>query len=113
MLACWLAISPLIFHGPAPPAALWFEHLTAALLVMTSASVSYWPLMRHAHLASVLCGGWLVLHYYTTSTGEGTPIAQNAILTGLMILMFAIIPNRASRPPAAWSRLNEQITGNA
>lgn len=31
-----------------------------------------------------------------------TPSLQNYILIGLLLLMFALIPNHASRPPRWW-----------
>lgn len=34
--------------------------------------------------------------------------SQNHLVVGLLVAMFAIIPSRASRPPAAWRRFYER-----
>jgi hypothetical protein len=58
--------------------------------------------MRHAHLAIAAVAIWLVGFGYFGSSHPLPPALQNDLLIGLLLLMFAIIPNRASSPPQAW-----------
>lgn len=100
MIACWLAVSPPVFRGADASGACWAFDLVIAGLTATIALASYWPPTRHAHLLLIAVAGVLI--------GAGmwapspTPLDQNHILVGLLLLLFAIIPNEASRPPAAW-----------
>jgi hypothetical protein len=36
------------------------------------------------------------------------PTEQNHILVGLLLVLFAIIPNEASQPPKAWEEFEER-----
>ena len=102
MLGCWLAVSPFVFgHGP-DDTMFWIADFTAALVVMTLALGSFYTPTRWAH--------WLLLGVALAMIAYGRlgmphpqpPALQNHIVIGLLLLMFAIIPNQASMPPAAW-----------
>jgi hypothetical protein len=107
MLACWLAASPLVFERADATARLWAVDLAAAALVATFALASYWPPTRQAHLA--------IIAVALTLTAMGMwvpypspPTEQNHILVGLLLVLFAIIPNEASQPPKAWEEFEER-----
>jgi hypothetical protein len=108
MLGIWLAISPLVFRRATAPAALWWTDLAAAAAVITLALASYWQPTRHAHFAILLVAGWLVVSAFL-SEYPTPPAEQNHLLTGLLLIMLAIIPNRASQAPRSWAKFARDI----
>jgi hypothetical protein len=104
MLGCWLAISPFIFRHPADEWGLWVVDWGAACLVMAFALLSYWPPLKRMHLATaVLSIGLIAVGRFFF--GEHPPAgAQNQIMIGLLLLMFALVPSHASSRPEAWQR---------
>lgn len=109
MLGCWLAVSPFVFRHSADDRMLWASDLLSAFVVVVLALVSFWSPMRFAHLAIVVVGFWLIalgfLAPYPTA-----PAFQNDIVVGLLLLIFAIVPNEANQPPTPWLR---HLQGNA
>jgi hypothetical protein len=102
MLGFWLAVSPFVFRHPADERSLWTNDLVCALAIVALALLSYWQRMRHAHLGIAAVAIWLIGFGYFGSPHPLPPALQNDLLIGLLLLMFAIIPNRASLPPRAW-----------
>ena len=108
MLGCWLAVSPFIFaHGENQM--LWIADFSAALLVMTLAVLSYWTPTRHAHFGIALVALTMIGFGRLAGGAEVSPALQNHIAIGLLLLMFAIIPNHASHPPRAWYESSESL----
>jgi hypothetical protein len=102
MLGCWLAMSPFIFRHDADNRFLWFNDLLSALAVIVLALVSFWPPLRFAHVANFAIALWLIA-FGLWSSPYPTPTAlQNDIAVGLVLLMFAIVPNEATQPPRPW-----------
>lgn len=102
MLGCWLAVSPFVFRLSSEDRVLWFNDLFSALAVIVLALVSFWPPMQFAHVASFTIGLWLIAFGFLASPYPTPPGLQNDIVVGLLLLMSAIIPNHASRPPQSW-----------
>jgi hypothetical protein len=102
ILGCWLALSPFIFRHPGDETVLWFSDLFSALAVIVLALVSFWPPLRYAHVAIVVVALWLIGFGFWASGYPAPPALQNDIMVGLLLLMFAIIPNEANLPPRAW-----------
>ena len=101
MLGCWLAMSPFIFrHGP-EERVLWTNDFVSATLVIVLALISFWPPLRFAHVANLLVALWLIAFGFWASY-PAPPALQNDIVVGLLLLMFAIIPNEATLPPRRW-----------
>jgi hypothetical protein len=103
MLGCWLAISPFIFQHPASSLTPWIIDWVTAGLVILFALLSYWPPLKHIHLMTALVALGLVALGRLSSWEHPPPGAQNQIVVGLLLLMFALVPNHASQPPEAWS----------
>lgn len=101
MLGCWLAVSPFVFrHGP-EHRILWFSDLFSALIVVVLALSSFWPPLRFAHVAIVAVGLWLIaLGFFAPYPTP--PALQNDIVVGLLLMIFAIVPNNANQPPKPW-----------
>jgi len=108
MLACWLAINPPVFAHATEGAIAWWPDLTAAGFVSVLALVSYWPPLRLAHLASLLVAAWLVVDGYFF--GAGSPHGESHVVSGLLLAMFAIVPNHATRPPRGWREFYASAT---
>jgi hypothetical protein len=100
-LGLWLVISPFIFmHGP-EATSLWVNDLACGSAIILLALLSFWRPGRHAHFGIGLLAIWLIGFGYMA--GHPAPAAaQNHILLGLTLLMFAIIPNEANLPPEPW-----------
>ncbi len=101
MLGCWLGLSPFIFRHTAEEKGFWVNDLLCGFAVVTLALASFWHPLRHARIAIAAIALWLILFGFLTAP-PAPPASQNHILTGLLLLMFAIIPNEANLPPRAW-----------
>jgi hypothetical protein len=105
MLACWLGVSPFTFRHNPQQRELWLNDLACALAIVTLSLLSFWRPCRAAHFG--LCGVaiWLIRFGYAMAPIPALPALQNDILVGMLLLMFAIIPNEANVPPRSWSDL--------
>ncbi|MPZ75358.1 MAG: hypothetical protein GEU77_02435 [Deltaproteobacteria bacterium] len=102
MLGCWLTLSPFIFRHPPQQTAWWTNDLLSALLVITLALLSFWRPMERAHLALTGVGLWLISFAFLSAPHPTPPALQNDLVAGLLLLMFAIVPNEATLPPKLW-----------
>jgi hypothetical protein len=102
MMGCWLAVSPFIFRHSPEDRVLWFNDLLSATVVILLALVSFWPPLRFAHVANLAVGLWLIAFGFLAFPYPTPPALQNNVIIGLLLLMFAIVPNEASRPPRPW-----------
>jgi hypothetical protein len=112
MLGCWLAVSPFVFRHPADDRVLWFNDLFSALIIIVLALVSFWPPLRFAHIANLAIALWLIAFGFWASSYPAPPALQNNIVVGLLLLMFAIFPNEATRPPRPWRDLLAKRSDN-
>ena len=101
MLGCWLLISPFVFGHPDERADWWIIDFSAGLAVIVFAGLSWWRPARFAHLLTAVVGAALIALAYRFY-GHAPPAAQNQALTGLLLMMFAVIPNDAASPSQAW-----------
>jgi hypothetical protein len=102
MLGVWLALSPFFLGVGAYDRPALIYTFACAFLVVLASCLSYW---EPAHLARVLTlgvGAWLAADAYAGAAYPAEPAAQNAFLVGLLLILFAIVPNEASRPPRTW-----------
>lgn len=100
LTAVWLSFSPYIFHASATNDVVWGDTIIALVITIFS-GLSFWRPTQYAYLAILGVAVGLITwgRFATTPT---TPAHQNHIVVGLFLLMIAIIPNHASRPPAVW-----------
>lgn len=101
MLGVWLLMSPFLFGHAGEPTML-ANDVATGLAVGIFALASYWRPLAWAHLLSIFVALWLVGFGRLTATPPLPAGAQNQILTGLVLLMLAVIPNEASLPPEAY-----------
>jgi hypothetical protein len=75
------------------------------MAVIVFALLSFWAPMRFAHIVNLVIGLWLIAFGFWAVPYPTPPALQNDIVVGLLLVMFAIIPNDATRPPRAWRDL--------
>ena len=105
MTGVWLMLSPFIFGASDNMVILWGDIAAAALLWLL-AGASYWRPTRYAHLAILLVAIGLAA-WGRLSGSPPEPAHQNHIAVALFLLMIAIIPNDASKPPLVWREAAE------
>jgi hypothetical protein len=101
ILGGWLAASPLLLEHAGESGFRWINDVVGGILAIFFALLSWKPRLRRAHLCSIAVALWLIAFGFTRASVP-TPAAQNDIVVGLLLLTFAIVPNDASQPPAAW-----------
>lgn len=104
MLGCWLLVTPFVFRGTTAVDDYTASALVSGAIVIVMAVMSFWEPARLARFVTLGVALWLALHGYFAAERPGPPAAQNEIMIGLTLLLFAIIPNEASQPPRAWRR---------
>ncbi len=102
MLGCWLLVSPFVFQHGADEAPLWINDLAAGSALIVLSLASYWHKTAWAHWLLLPVGIWLIGFGRLGSTPPLDGGLQNNIMVGMLLSMFAIIPNHASRPPDSW-----------
>jgi len=102
MLGCWLLMSPFIFQHSEKEIALWVNDLSVGIVLIVGSLASYWKRTFWAHWLFLPIGLWLIgfgRFSYSPPLPRGY---QNEIITGILLLMFAIVPNEATQPPKSW-----------
>jgi 4-hydroxybenzoate polyprenyltransferase len=107
-LACWLAMSPFIIGYRPEAIFLWVLTWGSALFVATTSLLSYYERFKKVHLADLLVASALILAAYLLPLERSSPVIQNFFTVGFLLLMFAIIPSRASHPPRGWQDLESR-----
>lgn len=102
MLGAWLLVSPFVFRAtPALERYTW-SMVAAGSVVVIASLLSFWPRAAGARFVTLLASLWLAGHGYFAAPRPGPPAAQNEIMLGLLLLVFAILPNETNRPPESW-----------
>lgn len=92
LLAIWLLFSHQDWVGVA-----------CAILILIFASLCYIERLNKMHLLQVMPAA--ILFYVSYTAPMPLPIAmQNYILVALSLLVFAIVPSKASDPPRPWRK---------
>lgn len=110
MLGLWLVISPFIFGHFPENRPLWLSDVLAGALAASIALASSIALatpyrrLRYLHLLNIGVAFWLIAHGYVAGGQASAPGYRNEILTGLVLLLFAVIPVEANDPPESWRR---------
>jgi hypothetical protein len=103
LLGAWLLASPSFF-GHSSSWVMRTADLSAGLLILLFALASFANAFRRAHLATVFVAALLIAFSYVASPMPRSAGVQNDILVGLILMMTAIIPSEANRPPRAWRK---------
>jgi hypothetical protein len=89
--------------------AWWINDIAAGVGIIVFGLLSFWHPTRRAHLLTIFVACWLIGFAYTYGLGDAAPASQNHLAVGFMLLMFAVIPNKASDPPGSWARRADAI----
>lgn len=102
-LASWLAMSPFIFRYESDAAFFWWNDYICAFAICVFSLGSFFYRVRKLHLPNLLVASWLVAYgWLTASEIPAPPTNQNYIVVGILLFLFAIIPNRHDEPPVPW-----------
>jgi hypothetical protein len=102
MLACWLLMMPLVFRGtPAVGEYALNGVVSGAVIAMTSL-LSLAPRLQLARLGTLAVAVWVAAHGYFAAPRPGPPAAQNELVVGLILMLFAVLPNHINQPPIPW-----------
>lgn len=104
MIGVWLVLSPFVFRGTASVEQFAAVDMTVGALVVLCSLLSFWRRTEWAHFGTALLALGLGAGAYLTWQRPGPPAAQNEITVALLLVLLAIIPNEASRPPRSWRR---------
>lgn len=106
-LGGWLMVSPLVFRATAGAESFVGRDLIVGMVVVLLSLMSFWRRPARAHLLTAVLSVGLWGMAYFGWPRPGPPAAQNEIATALFLLMLAIIPNNANRPPVEWRGRSE------
>ena len=104
MLGAWLVLSPLIFRNTTGRSEFAVNAVVCGSIVVILSLLCFWRPLQRASIGTLLVSLWLMVHGYVSAERPGPPAAQNEIVLGLLLLVFAIIPSEASLPPRPWRR---------
>jgi hypothetical protein len=102
MLGAWLVISPLVFRDTPWPRALHRQRPDVRIAGHRLCPALFLAARERAHLATLVLGAWLAGYGYFSAPRPGPPAAQNEIVLGLLLMVFAVVPTEAARPPEPW-----------
>lgn len=102
ILAVWLMAGGWLFEGATEAAPSWPHDMAVGMGIILVSALSLRRGLNRLHLLVIPAALWLLGIGFTTSTTPPPALYQNYIATGLVLLMFAIVPNRASHPPPLW-----------
>lgn len=108
VLGCWLLMSPFIFGHYPDRRELWLSDMICGALVLLISSSSISVRLRRLYLLNLGVALWIMIHAYLQSPPphHAPPAIQNELITGLILLMVAIIPSDTSRPPREWQEFD-------
>lgn len=99
MIGAWLVITPLVFRGTESVAAYAVNAVVSGTIVIVASLAAFWPPAGWARYVTLAVSVWLTLHGYFSAIRPGPPAAQNEIMAGLLLLLFAVLPNHVNQPP--------------
>lgn len=102
MLGLWLVLAPLVFRDTEAIEQFLVRDVAAGSAVVLFSLLSFWRRTEWAHFGTAILALLLGLSAYFGWTRPGPPAAQNEITLALCLLLLAIVPNEASRPPKPW-----------
>ena len=112
-IGIWLCVSPLLFRASDSTAALASNSFICGTLVMATSFLSFWEPTRHARIGTALVGLWLLGFSYATAGRPAALELQNLFVSGLLLILFAVVPNEANRPPRPWRKFVSSAAGGA
>jgi hypothetical protein len=100
LCAVWLVVSGWVLTYP-EPFVYRVVSITAAVAIIIFDIMSITLFMRYAYLMILVVAAALLGFAYFIAPAE-TQGTQNLICVALFLLMFAILPTEALKPPKSW-----------
>lgn len=100
MIGAWLVITPLVFRGTEDVDRYAVNAVVSGSVVITASLMAFWRRTAWMRLVTLAVSCWLAGHGYLSAVRPGPPAAQNEIMVGLLLLLFAVLPNDVNRPPS-------------
>jgi peptidoglycan/LPS O-acetylase OafA/YrhL len=103
LIAAWLASSPWIFAAPAGSEFfLRANALVCAAFIALFALLSFRAASGRTHLLTIAVALWMIGVAFAAPNPPPPAPYQNLVVVGLLLLLIAVLPSRASEPPKAW-----------
>lgn len=100
MLGAWLVITPLVFRGTDDVDRYAVNAVVSGAIVIVASLMAVWRRTGWMRFVTLATSCWLAGHGYLSAVRPGPPAAQNEITIGLVLLLFAILPNDVNREPS-------------
>lgn len=100
MLGVWLVITPLVFRGTEDVERYALNAVVSGSVIITASLMAFWRRTGWMRLVTLAASCWLAGHGYLSAVRPGPPAAQNEIMIGLILLLFAMLPNHVNREPS-------------
>lgn len=105
LLGFWLAASIFIVRRVPGDMTGLINDVVCGLAVVAFGCLSFIERAAWLHFLTLAVGLWLIIFGYIA--GYPSPAtAQNRIIIGLLLAMFAIIPNRINEMPESWRKFH-------
>lgn len=104
MLGAWLLITPFVFRHSADIDAYAANAMVSGSIVIAASLLCFWRRADRAYFVTLMMAFWLMGHGYFSAARPGPPPAQNEIMVGLLLLLFAILPTETNQPPGPWRK---------
>lgn len=102
-IACWLAMSLLIFPLPLESSTrLTEETLVVCILIIGCSLFSISKRMPYLHFLNILWALLLVGETLLQTPSPPMGFYQSRMITGILLLVLAIIPVDCNVPPSSW-----------
>jgi hypothetical protein len=106
MLGCWLLVTPLVFRTTASIDQYAAGAVVSGSIIAVASLASFWERLAGSRVVTLLMAVWLAAHGYLSAPRPGPPAAQNEIMVGLLLLLFAVLPNQINDPPRPWREIS-------
>ena len=108
MLGCWLLVTPFVFRDTEAIGNYTINSVISGSVVILASLLSFWDRTRSARMVTLVVSLWLATHGYFWAERPGPPAAQNELAVGLVLLLFAVLPNETNDVPRRWRRRETQ-----
>lgn len=102
MLGAWLLVSPFVFRNTEASTDYTLSVVASGTIVTIASLLSFWRPARYARFLTLTVSVWLTMHGYFSAVRPGPPAAQNELVVGLILVLFAIMPNDTNDVPEPW-----------